>query len=116
MNLFWSIYVGVLVILTMGLALLLYFYGTRVKIPIDDKGTSGHSWDNGGLREAVHRLPRWWAIMSLTMFVWGSRNIKVDGVRESSPTGFRVGCNCLRFSLRHRCRSFRQPQCECRDA
>lgn len=71
MNLFWSIYVGVLVILTMGLALLLYFYGTRVKIPIDDKGTSGHSWDNGGLREAVHRLPRWWAIMSLTMFVWG---------------------------------------------
>jgi cytochrome c oxidase cbb3-type subunit 3 len=66
MSLFWSIYVGVLVTLNLGLAIFLYFYGTRVKIPIEGDGTTGHSWDNGHLRESVHRLPRWWAVMSLS--------------------------------------------------
>ncbi len=66
MTLFWSIYVGVLVTSNLGLAIFLYFYGTRVKIPIEGDGTTGHSWDNGHLRESVRRLPRWWAVMSLT--------------------------------------------------
>jgi cytochrome c oxidase cbb3-type subunit 3 len=65
MSLFWSIYVGVLVTSNLILAIFLYFYGTRVKIPIDGEGTTGHSWDNGKLRESVRKLPRWWAIMSL---------------------------------------------------
>lgn len=65
MSLFWSIYVGVLVSSNIALAIFLYFYGTRVKIPIEGDGTTGHAWDGGRLRESVRRLPRWWAIMSL---------------------------------------------------
>ena len=65
MSLFWSIYVGVLIAGNLGLAIFLYFYGTRVKIPIEGDGTTGHSWDNGKLRESVRKLPRWWAVMSL---------------------------------------------------
>lgn len=65
MSLFWSIYVGVLITSNIGLAIFLYFYGTRVKIPIEGDGTTGHAWDGGKLRESVRRLPRWWAIMSL---------------------------------------------------
>ena len=70
MSLFWSIYVGVLISSNIGLAIFLYFYGTRVKIPIEGDGTTGHAWDGGKLRESVRRLPRWWAIMSLaSLFV-----------------------------------------------
>jgi len=69
MSLFWSIYVGVLITSNLGLAIFLYFYGTRVKIPIEGDGTTGHSWDNGHLRESVRKLPRWWAMMSLTSIV-----------------------------------------------
>ncbi|MEV8519032.1 cytochrome-c oxidase, cbb3-type subunit III [Dyella marensis] len=69
MSLFWSIYVGVLIAGNLGLATFLYFYGTRVKIPIEGDGTTGHSWDNGKLRESVRKLPRWWALMSLASLV-----------------------------------------------
>lgn len=69
MSLFWSIYVGVLVSSNIGLAIFLYVYGTRVKIPIEGDGTTGHSWDNGKLRESVRKLPRWWAIMSLASLI-----------------------------------------------
>lgn len=69
MTLGWSIYVGLLILINLGIAIFLYFYGTRVKIPIEGDGTTGHSWDNGHLRESVRKLPRWWAVMSLSSIV-----------------------------------------------
>ena len=32
-------------------------------------GTTGHSWANGTLREGLHRLPLWWIVLSLAMYV-----------------------------------------------
>jgi cytochrome c oxidase cbb3-type subunit 3 len=65
---FWSAFVILFIVVTLGLALLLFWWGQRVKIPVQDDGTTGHVWAHGVLREAVRPLPPWWVWMSATAF------------------------------------------------
>ena len=65
----WSLWVMFLVVLNLGIALFLFVWGPRVKIPTLPDGTSGHVWAHGTLREGVRGLPRWWLLFSASMFV-----------------------------------------------
>ncbi|WP_449429462.1 cytochrome-c oxidase, cbb3-type subunit III [Rhodanobacter umsongensis] len=67
----WSLWVMFLVVLNLGITLFLFLWGPRVKIPTLPDGTSGHVWAHGVLREGVRRLPRWWIVLSASMFVAG---------------------------------------------
>ncbi|HET6632882.1 MAG TPA: cytochrome-c oxidase, cbb3-type subunit III [Rhodanobacteraceae bacterium] len=69
MSLGWSIWVMFLVVLNMGITLSLFLWAPRARIPTLADGTSGHVWAHGAIREGVHRLPRWWLLMSGSMFV-----------------------------------------------
>ncbi len=69
MNAFWSAWVMLLVVLNLGVALFLFIWAQRVRIPTDSDGTSGHAWAHGVLREGVRRLPLWWVLFSAAMFV-----------------------------------------------
>lgn len=71
MSTFWSLWIIFLIVFNMGITLFLFIWAQRVDIPIQPDGTSGHVWAHGALREGVRRLPRWWALMSASMFVWG---------------------------------------------
>ena len=64
---FWSAWVVVLAVVTIGLSLFLFTWGLRVRIPVQEDGTTGHDWD--GIRENLHRLPRWWILVSAVSFV-----------------------------------------------
>lgn len=67
----WSVWVMVLVVLNLSITLFLFFWGTRVAIPTEKDGTSGHVWAHGVLREGVRNVPTWWYLMSLGAFVAG---------------------------------------------
>ena len=67
----WSLWVMSLVVVNLSTTLFLFLWGPRVKIPTLPDGTSGHVWGHGELREGVRRLPRWWLLMSGSMFVAG---------------------------------------------
>lgn len=67
----WSLWVMALVVLNISITLFLFFWGTRVAIPTQKDGTSGHVWAHGVLREGIRKLPTWWYLMSLSMFVIG---------------------------------------------
>lgn len=71
MSMGWSLWVMFLVVLNLGIALFLFLWGQRVKIPTLPDGTSGHVWAHGVLRESVRRLPLWWLVLSASMFVAG---------------------------------------------
>lgn len=71
MSSFWSLWVMFLVVLNLGITLFLFLWGTRVRIPTQADGTSGHVWAHGVLREGVRKLPRWWFLMSAGMFLAG---------------------------------------------
>lgn len=71
MSRFWSAWVMVLITLNLGIALALFVWAQRVKVPVQPDGTTGHVWAHGVLREAVRRLPVWWVIVSAAMLVWG---------------------------------------------
>ncbi|MET0225960.1 MAG: cytochrome-c oxidase, cbb3-type subunit III [Dokdonella sp.] len=71
MNGFWSLWIMFLVVLNLGITLFLFVWGTRVEIPTQPDGTSGHVWAHGVLRESVRKLPLWWVLMSAGMFVCG---------------------------------------------
>ncbi len=68
---FWSAWVMVLVTLNLGVAILLFFWAQRIEIPVQPDGTTGHVWAHGVLREAVRRLPNWWVLISVGLFLWG---------------------------------------------
>lgn len=72
MSTFWSFWVMILVVLNLGIALFLFLWGPRVKIPTLPDGTSGHVWAHGTLREGVRALPRWWLAMSTAAFLFGA--------------------------------------------
>ncbi len=72
MNSFWSGWIMFLVVLNMGITFFLFIWGQRVKIPVQDDGTSGHVWAHGVLREGVRKLPLWWVLMSAAMFAVGA--------------------------------------------
>jgi cytochrome c oxidase cbb3-type subunit 3 len=71
MSTFWSAWIMFLVVLNLGITLFLFVWGTRVEIPTEPDGTSGHVWAHGVLREGVRRLPLWWVLLSGAMFVVG---------------------------------------------
>ncbi|TAL85239.1 MAG: cytochrome-c oxidase, cbb3-type subunit III [Rhodanobacter sp.] len=71
MSTFWSWWVMSLIVLNLGVTLFLFLWGPRAKIPTLPDGTSGHVWAHGTLREGVRRLPRWWLLLSASMFVAG---------------------------------------------
>ncbi|BCT93735.1 Cbb3-type cytochrome c oxidase subunit [Lysobacter helvus] len=65
---FWSGWVVVLAVVTIGVSLFLFAWGLRVHIPVQDDGTTGHNWD--GIREGLHKLPWWWVAVSIGAFAW----------------------------------------------
>ena len=71
MSEFWSTWVVVLVIVTLGITVFLFLWGLRVDIPTRPDGTSGHVWAHGVLREAVRRLPTWWIVFSAAWLIAG---------------------------------------------
>ena len=71
MSAFWSGWIMLLIVVNLGITLFLFLWGTRVPIPTEPDGTTGHVWAHGVLREGVRRLPRWWYVMSGSLFVIG---------------------------------------------
>ncbi|MBV6417451.1 MAG: Cbb3-type cytochrome c oxidase subunit CcoP [Steroidobacteraceae bacterium] len=71
MNSFWSMWVMFLVLLNAGITAFLFWWAPRVRIPVQEDGTTGHVWAHGVLREGMHRLPRWWIIASAAMYLFG---------------------------------------------
>ncbi|MBS0325928.1 MAG: cytochrome-c oxidase, cbb3-type subunit III [Proteobacteria bacterium] len=71
MSAFWSAWIMGLVVLNLGITFFLFLWGPRVEIPTLRDGTTGHVWAHGVLREGVRRLPLWWVVVSLAMFVAG---------------------------------------------
>lgn len=66
---FWSGWIMALVVINYVTIFILFIWATRVDIPTDEDGTTGHSWANGTIREGLHKLPKWWLIMSSLGFV-----------------------------------------------
>lgn len=69
MSEFWSGWVILLIVVTLGASLFLFIYGLRVDIPTQPDGTTGHVWAHGVLRERVRSLPVWWIVISAIGFV-----------------------------------------------
>ncbi|MDO1528462.1 cytochrome-c oxidase, cbb3-type subunit III [Fulvimonas sp. R45] len=67
----WSLWVMFLVVLNLGITLFLFLWGPRAKIPSLPDQTTGHVWAHGTLREGLRPLPRWWLLLSASMFVAG---------------------------------------------
>ena len=71
MSAFWSTWIIVLAIVTLGIATFLFVWALRVRIPHGADGTTGHVWAHGVLREAVRPLPAWWVVISVLVFASG---------------------------------------------
>ncbi|MBS0382614.1 MAG: cytochrome-c oxidase, cbb3-type subunit III [Proteobacteria bacterium] len=69
MSLFWSIWVMFLVVLNLGITLLLFIWAPWAKVPVKPDGTTGHVWAHGAIREGLNNLPRWWIVLSASMFI-----------------------------------------------
>lgn len=69
MSLFWSIWVMFLVVLNLGITLVLFLWAPWAKVPVRPDGTTGHVWAHGAIREGLANLPRWWIVLSGSMFV-----------------------------------------------
>jgi cytochrome c oxidase cbb3-type subunit 3 len=67
----WSLWVMFLVVLNLGITLFLFLWGPRAKIPSLPDQTTGHVWAHGTIREGLRPLPRWWLLLSASMFVAG---------------------------------------------
>src|SRR5690554_166841 len=65
---FWAAWVMALVVINYVVIFLLFLWARKVSIPIDDEGTTGHSWAHGTIREGLNPLPKWWLIMSSAAF------------------------------------------------
>lgn len=71
MSAFWSWWIMGLVVFNMGLTFFLFLWAPRAKVPVLPDGTTGHVWAHGVLREGLANLPRWWIVMSFSMFIAG---------------------------------------------
>ncbi len=69
MSAFWSWWVVALVVFNLGLTFFLFLWAPHARIPVLPDGTTGHVWAHGALREGLARLPRWWIVLSFTMFI-----------------------------------------------
>ncbi|MCP5328197.1 MAG: cytochrome-c oxidase, cbb3-type subunit III [Steroidobacteraceae bacterium] len=65
----WSWWIIILIVFNLGSTFLLFLWAPRAKVPVLPDGTTGHSWAHGVLREGMHRLPRWWIVLSLAMYL-----------------------------------------------
>lgn len=74
MSSFWAGWVMAYVIINYGVIFLLYLWAPRADIPTAEDGTTGHSWSHGLIKEGLHKLPKWWLIISgfgfLSAFVY----------------------------------------------
>jgi cytochrome c oxidase cbb3-type subunit 3 len=66
---FWSVWVMALVVLNMGITFVLFLWAPWAKVPVKPDGTTGHVWAHGAVREGLNNLPRWWIVLSGSMFV-----------------------------------------------
>lgn len=69
MSTFWSVWVMALVVLNMGITLVLFLWAPHAKVPVKADGTTGHVWAHGSIREGLNNLPRWWIVLSGSMFI-----------------------------------------------
>lgn len=69
MSTFWSVWVMALVVLNMGITLVLFVWAPWAKVPVKPDGTTGHVWAHGRIREGLNKLPRWWIVLSGSMFI-----------------------------------------------
>lgn len=69
MSAFWSVWVMALVVLNMGITFVLFLWAPWAKVPVKEDGTTGHVWAHGAIREGLNNLPRWWIVLSGSMFV-----------------------------------------------
>ena len=67
MSWFWSWWVVVLAVLTLGISLFLFLWGMWVRIPTQADGTTGHDWD--GIREVMHKVHWWFIVYSAIGFL-----------------------------------------------
>ena len=65
----WSWWVIGLIVFNLGVTFCLFLWAPRAKVPMLSDGTTGHVWAHGTLREGMHRLPGWWILASLAMYV-----------------------------------------------
>ncbi|CAG0946297.1 cytochrome c oxidase cbb3-type subunit III [Gammaproteobacteria bacterium] len=65
----WAWWVIGLIVFNMGLTFFLFLWAPFARVPTLPDGTTGHVWAHGALREGMHRLPRWWIVLSLAMFI-----------------------------------------------
>jgi cytochrome c oxidase cbb3-type subunit 3 len=65
----WSWWVIGLIVFNLGVTFFLFLWAPRAKVPVLPDGTTGHTWAHGALREGMHRLPGWWIVLSLAMFL-----------------------------------------------
>ena len=72
MSAFWSGWIIFFVTLNWLLVTFLVIYGTRVPIPADKDGTTGHTWAHGALREGTRKLPMWWIVLSVVLLVFAT--------------------------------------------
>jgi cytochrome c oxidase cbb3-type subunit 3 len=69
MTSFWSGWVVVLAVLNLGIAVFLFVWALRLRIPTQPDGTTGHVWAHGVLREGVRNLPIWWIVISICVLL-----------------------------------------------
>ena len=65
----WSWWVVGLIVVNFGLTFFLFLWAPRARVPVLPDGTTGHVWANGTLREGMNRLPGWWIVTSLAMYL-----------------------------------------------
>lgn len=66
---FWSGWVMALVVINYVVIFFLFVWASKVSIPTDQDGTTGHSWSHGSIKEGMHALPKWWLILSTLAFI-----------------------------------------------
>ena len=70
MSAIWSLFIVLLVLITIGVSFFLLCWAPRVRIPTHADGTTHHVWAHGVLREGVQKLPRWWLLASFSAFAF----------------------------------------------
>jgi cytochrome c oxidase cbb3-type subunit 3 len=70
-NNFWSWYVAVGVVVSIGACLVLLWLSSKVRVPATADNTTGHVWD-GDLREMNNPLPRWWVWLFVITIVFAA--------------------------------------------
>lgn len=65
----WAWWVILLIVFNLGVTFFLFLWAPWARVPVLPDGTTGHSWAHGAIREGLHRLPRWWLLLSFVMFI-----------------------------------------------